>query len=259
MKPERRTIAAAFSAAAGRYDASAPVQARIAEALSALSALAGQPGPGIHAILDAGCGTGSAAPLLARHWPGARVTGLDLAGGMTRLARPRLAACVQGDLEALPFAAASFDLVWSSLAWQWCAAPRAAAEAARVLRPGGRLLLATLGNDTLHEVATAFAGLGGPPRVRTFCSMDELQSALLAAGFSIRTLRREHMRIWAPSVRAVLDGVRAIGAGTLPDRPAGLMGRQAWQAVQAAYDTLRTADGLPATYDAVFIDATTPS
>ncbi len=43
--------------------------------------------------------------------------------------------------EALPFADASFDLVTGAQMWHWVDVPPAAAEVARVLRPGGRLLL----------------------------------------------------------------------------------------------------------------------
>ncbi len=86
-----------------------------------------------------GAGTGIATrQLLAR---GARVIPVDHSPGMLGRLRersPRIGA-VRGDGEALPFANAVVDLVCYAQAWHWVRVPVAAAEAARVLRPGGAL------------------------------------------------------------------------------------------------------------------------
>jgi SAM-dependent methyltransferase len=73
------------------------------------------------------------------------VTGVDLSGDQLRLARPRAAACgaalARADAAMLPFPDATFDAVVALFAHTDLDDPaRAAAEAARVLRPGGRLL-----------------------------------------------------------------------------------------------------------------------
>jgi SAM-dependent methyltransferase len=76
--------------------------------------------PGRANILDAGCGSGSMARLLASRNPDATVIGFDLNGGYLDYAR-RIAANEglanisfrEGDIQALPFADASFDLIWS--------------------------------------------------------------------------------------------------------------------------------------------------
>ena len=95
-------------------------------------------------VLDVACGTGNATLPGAR--TGARVTGLDLT---PRLLEEAQAAAqgeglqvewVEGDAEQLPFEDASFDVVLSTFGCMF--APRhdvAAAEIARVLRPGGRI------------------------------------------------------------------------------------------------------------------------
>jgi len=102
-------------------------------------------GKGIRDVLDAGCGTGANAEWMARSF-GWRVACLDYAreGLLHARGRQRLAAFARGDIRALPFRAASFDLVtcFDVIAHL---APGEEAEAfrefARCLRPGGWLFV----------------------------------------------------------------------------------------------------------------------
>jgi SAM-dependent methyltransferase len=92
-------------------------------------------------LLDAGCGGGGLARRFAA--AGARVAGLDASAAMLGRARSAAGAWVRGDARRLPFAAASFDLAACSLVLHYLHDPgRALGEIARVLRPGGRLVLA---------------------------------------------------------------------------------------------------------------------
>ena len=97
-------------------------------------------------VLEVAIGTGLN---LARYPPGVRLTGIDHSPGMLRIARDRagqlgLAADLRlGDAQALEFPDASYDTVVCT--FSLCAIPddrTAVAEMARVLRPGGLLLLA---------------------------------------------------------------------------------------------------------------------
>ena len=94
--------------------------------------------------LDVATGAGAVALRLARR--GAEVTGVDLAPGLVESARRRAAEeglAIRfdvGDAEALPYEDASFDGVASSMGCIFAPSHEvAAAELARVLRPGGRL------------------------------------------------------------------------------------------------------------------------
>jgi ubiquinone/menaquinone biosynthesis C-methylase UbiE len=95
-------------------------------------------------VLDVACGTGNAAIRAAA--AGGRVVGLDLTPEMFQAGRARAAAAgvdvewMEGDVESLPFADESFDVVLSTFGCMF--APRhevTARELGRVLRPGGRL------------------------------------------------------------------------------------------------------------------------
>jgi len=92
-------------------------------------------------ILDAGCGTGHNLRHLSRF---GRAVGVDLSDDALRFCRARGAAAAKASLLALPFPDATFDGVTSFdvLYHRWVADDRAAvAELARVLRPGGVLLV----------------------------------------------------------------------------------------------------------------------
>ena len=94
-------------------------------------------------ILDVGCGTG----VLEESLPAGRgmVVGVDLTEEMLRLAQrkrvPSLESLCAGDAERLPFRDGSFDLLLSCYVVKYCSGSLIASEAARVLRPGGRLVL----------------------------------------------------------------------------------------------------------------------
>ncbi len=97
--------------------------------------------PGMKA-LDAACGTGRQAALL--HELGCSTVGLDQSESMVAVARSKLpdVRFEVGDLEHLPFADDEFDLAVVSLALCHLADPGAAvAELARVVRPGGVLMI----------------------------------------------------------------------------------------------------------------------
>lgn len=95
-------------------------------------------------VVDIGCGPGTAARTAARR--GARVTGVDPAPTMLRLARAvtRKGAAItwaEGGAEALPVPDGSATVVWAlATVHHWHDVDKGVAEARRVLAPGGRLL-----------------------------------------------------------------------------------------------------------------------
>jgi ubiquinone/menaquinone biosynthesis C-methylase UbiE len=96
-------------------------------------------------VVDVGCGPGTAARIAARR--GARVTGVDPAAVMLRLARTLTVrdevTWVDGTAESLPLDDASATVLWSLVTvHHWHDVDQGLAEAHRVLAPSGRLLAA---------------------------------------------------------------------------------------------------------------------
>jgi ubiquinone/menaquinone biosynthesis C-methylase UbiE len=117
--------------------------AHSAEYLTALAAALMRIEPAPERALELGTGTGAGALLIAREFPSARVRGVDISERMIRQARGRVGLDPEGrvafrvaDAADLPYADDSFDLVA-----QLNMAPFFA-ETARVLRPGGHVVVA---------------------------------------------------------------------------------------------------------------------
>jgi malonyl-CoA O-methyltransferase len=94
-----------------------------------------------HRLLDAGCGKGRFARVLAEEEPTVRITGLDISEQMLSFV-PEVVAKTAGILTALPFADESFDGVYATESLEHAVdIPLAVGELCRVLRPGGRLAI----------------------------------------------------------------------------------------------------------------------
>ena len=251
---EKNAVAASFSRAATGYDSVARLQRRVGEQL--LTQLDVWPGAPAN-VLDLGCGTGYFAPLLQARYPQARYLGLDIAPGMVQYARSRCAAdsdWLVADAESLPLACESVDLIFSSLAVQWCYRPEhLLSELARVLRPGGLCVFSSLGPQTLHELRSAWAAVDSHQHVNTFLPASRLLDAAACVPGAQLTLQSQAFAMEYQRVRDLLDELKTLGAHNMNrSRPAGLTSRRALQGMLEAYE-LRRANGLlPATYDVIF-------
>lgn len=116
--------------------------------------------------LDVGCGPGLAAQVFAAAIP--TVAGIDATPAFIDIARERSPGCDfrVGEMETLPYADATFDVVTGFNAFQYAASPRnALREARRVVRPGGTIVIATWGRPEDCEAAEHLKALGAlmPP------------------------------------------------------------------------------------------------
>ncbi len=248
--PDKRRVAASFSRAAASYDGVAALQRAVGEQL-----LARLPALEPARWLDLGSGTGHFSRALHARFPGSGGVALDIAEGMLRHARAQGGAgdYIAGDAERLPLRDGCLDLVFSSLAVQWCDFAAVLAEVRRVLRPGGVFAFSSLCSGTLQELRDSWQAVDGFTHVNRFRALDAYRTHCAASGLQRLSLEREVRTLHFADVRALTHELKALGAHNLnPGRPGGLTGPARIRALVEAYEGFRTPAGLPATYQVVY-------
>lgn len=262
----------AFDQAAARYDAHAVLQREVCDRLlERLDFVSLDPAT----VLDLGAGTGYGLERLRLRYPEAGLLALDIAPAMLAAARERLPRpgwldrartllpaggsaqptdFVCADMAALPLAANSVQLVWSSLALQWAQDLEATLKGIhRTLAPGGLLMFATFGPDTLKELRSAFAGIDASPHVNRFTDLHDIGDMLVHAGFAHPVMEMEMLTLTYADLKALMRDLKGMGAHNASvDRARGLMGKSAWVQLEAAYARHRTAQRLPATFEVIY-------
>ncbi|HET9782068.1 MAG TPA: class I SAM-dependent methyltransferase, partial [Candidatus Dormibacteraeota bacterium] len=144
------------------------------------------------AILDVGCGTGRLLRSAQARFAGARFDGVDPAPGMVEQARASSDGInfQLGSAEKLSHPDAAFDLVFSTMTFHhWADQQRSAAEVARVLRTGGRWILADfVATGVMAYVTRLF-------RVTQFPQRGRLDAMLARAGLRVVAERRVRAQI----------------------------------------------------------------
>ncbi len=254
LSVNKEDVARSFSQAAATYDLVAALQRQVAESL-----INRIPERSFSRIVDLGCGTGVVAAQLVQRAGTERVFGLDIAEGMLSFARQQypqssLQWC-GADAENLPLQNESVDLVFSSLAVQWCADfQQVCHEIFRALKPGGSCLLATLGPETLHELRSAWQQVDGYVHVNRFIDVERVSESARMAGFDCECWREEVVMRYQ-ELRQLTAELKALGAHNVNSgRPKGLTGRQRIEKLKAGYEVFRGADGLlPASYEVYYL------
>lgn len=191
-------------------------------------------------MMDAGCGAGSAAALAAAR--GARVAGVDAAAPLLDIARQRVPGgdFRIGDLEDLPFPGAAFDVVTGFNAFQFAGNPAVAlAEARRVTRPGGRVVVMTWSTPEGMEAAAIVGALRGllpppPPGAPGPFALSEesrLRAFAAEAGLAALGVQDVDSPWFYPDLATALRG---LGSSGVAARAAGIAGREAVDAAHAA-------------------------
>jgi SAM-dependent methyltransferase len=189
----------------------------------------------------------------------------DLSYRMVRSAAgPRLVA----DEEALPFAAASFDLVISLLNLHWVNdLPGALLQIRHALKPDGLFLAAMFGGETLKELRRALADAeiesegGLSPRISPFADVRDAGDLLQRAGFTLCVADLDTLTISYADPLALLTDLRGMGEANAVLQRRKTISRRAtlFRAVERYGELYRGADDrLPATFQVIFLTAWAP-
>lgn len=168
-------------------------------------------------ILEIGCGTG----LLTRHlqasFPDAEIVASDISSDMIEVAQKRGdigAHFLVMDGEAPAFDAPWFDLIVSSLAFQWFSdLPTALDRLLGLLRPGGSLMFATMAQRSFHEWRAAHVDCGLEAGTPVYPSIEELRG-MLQAHRDAFLFEEEYVHDFG-GARGLLAHLKGIGA-TVP-------------------------------------------
>jgi malonyl-CoA O-methyltransferase len=206
-----------FDEQAAVYDSAALVQAEVAKRLAAR--ISGAP----RRILEIGCGTGLLSEQLAMRFPEAELVLTDIAPKMLVQAKRRLRQrAYYGVMDGQwPDAAlGSFDLIASSLAFQWFDdLPGAMERLSNMLAPGGVLAFATLGAESFAEWRRAHEEMGLPCGLRDYVRADEFPWPQgFACGLGVDIVDE-----FCPDGRSFVRGMKKLGAAQSPaaHRPVG--------------------------------------
>jgi SAM-dependent methyltransferase len=205
---------------------------------------------GPRSSLDVGCGPGLAAQVFAQKIT--NVNGIDASAAFIAIARERLPGrdFRVGEMEALPHADATFDMVTGFNAFQYASSPRhALAEARRVLRSGGVLAIAVWGLPQDCDAAGHLKALGGltppppPGAPGPFALSEETNLRALAsdAGFAAVAVVDVECPWVYPDLETALRGMLSAGPAERAIRNSSMA--RAREAVAASIAAYRTASG----------------
>ncbi len=263
---DRKAMRVAFEKAAASYDAAAVLQLEVAKRLvDRMDVMSMKP----TSILDAGSGTGFISQLLAERFPKAKITALDLAINMLKQSKTKRTfkqrwnkqfTYVNAEVENLPFADASLELVISGLTLQWCHdLPKVFKEFRRVLAPGGLLLFSSFGPDTLTELRQSWAEVDELPHVNTFADMHNVGDALMQSGFADPVMDMEMLTVTYNDVKKVMQDLKQIGAhNVMQGRSHQITGKSKLQKMMQSYEQFRNDGVIPVSHEIVYGHAWVP-
>ena len=190
-------------------------------------------------VLDAGCGTGGFLALLGARRPDLVRVGCEWSASASRAAGKSGAAMVRGSVSALPFAPASFDAaVAADVLCHAAVDPALAlAELARILRPGGVLLVNMPAYRWLHsahdrrvhnarrvgagEMRAALRGAGLRPHSVAYWNGLLLPLMVAHRLAAARHAATSDVALFPPWLDATLYGITVLERRLLPRLPAG--------------------------------------
>ncbi|MBD1582645.1 methyltransferase domain-containing protein [Pseudoalteromonas sp. S16_S37] len=226
----KQNTAERFSKAAKQYQQHARVQQQAATRLFSLLK------NDYDRLLDLGAG-----PLLHHEYLAncaSNVLSIDLSHGMLSQG-PTDTWRVCADMDNLPLQSGSVSGVFSNFAIQWSESPaQLFKELARVCKPNAHVVLSSVLNGSLKEIAQAWQTLDDRCHVNQFLTLQQLEQFANDAGFTIQQTQQVCLKDCFANAKEAFKSVKSIGANQLQSQSiqrSGLMGKKRYEKLLAGY------------------------
>ena len=261
---DKKRAQAAFNKASVSYEEAAVLQKHVlGEMFLRLKLLKINP----EIILDLGCGPGNAGPDLKATYKPRDLIYLDFAYDMLKKAEQKnkdhflksfsnktLQQFICADMEAIPLSEGSIDMIWSNLSLQWCNhLDQVFTQIGKILKHNGLFIFSTFGPSTLHELRASLASFSKHSHVNQFIDMHDIGDALVGCGFSDPVLDVDLYTLTYSTFKDIMYDLKHIGAhNALEGRAKGMTGKSFLYQLEKSYETYRTDEKLPASYEVVY-------
>ena len=252
---DKALIRRSFEQAASHYNQFTSLQRTIGDRLmNSHVSLSGEEAN----VLDIGAGTGYLTNKILKVMPPANVVALDLSVGMLHQTRANLIqerlGFVAADADKLSIRQASMDKVFSNLAFQWCSDLSVTfKESYGALKPKGQFVFATFGPNTLYELKESWLSADTHTHVNNFIDHKTIGRNLKTAGFTDVIVKTEEIVLYYQSPKQLMLDLKGMGAHNINSgRQHGLTGVGAYKKMVDSYEKLRTKEGVPATFEAIY-------
>lgn len=216
--------------------------------------------------IDLGCGTGRVSKILHNKFTNLDLINFDLSEGMLSFAknknsnnlfpflRKKKNSYICGDIDYLPFKNESFDLIWSSSAFQWSNNINSSfKQVLNILKPGGLFIFSTFGPNTLNELGKISEEIFDTSTINNFFDFNIIGDLLKNSGFKDSVLDVENYVLTYQNPKNLLIDLKKIGAtaGEI-DHNRGLVGKNFISKYLKSYEKFKENNLYPATYEVIY-------
>ncbi len=244
--PSSRKIGSTFGLKAQGYDQNTPFQSLL---ISKLVEYSSPIHSQLRTVADLGCGSGCFAQYSHNHSLQYTVTGLDIARASLNLAKTRNTTTIQGDINALPFRASSFDAIVAASVLQWISDIDSCITVIHdILKPDGYFLFAVFTEQSFCELNATKRDLGVSVPVNLQNSSDFITS-LNSKHFNVCMSQTICQTFYFKTARDALKSISNYGATAMASEP---LNRTMLKELCALYEQrFLSGKGIPLTYSAI--------
>jgi malonyl-CoA O-methyltransferase len=209
-------------------------------------------------LLDLGIGTGHTTKNLLDIYPKAKIIGLDFAENMLNIAKQdNNISLICGNINNLPIASNSIDIIFSNFTMQWCAnIAELFADCHRVLKNNGLLIFSLPGPNSLHELRESMNTVDPEfDHVNNFIDMHNIGDILVQSNFAHPVMDNDHFTLTYTNIINLLKELKAIGANTKlsTNYRKTLFGKYKFNQLYHAYEKFKQSDGrYPLTFEVIY-------